>query len=156
MGILHDTADAVRATIATGSYSLTIEPELAYDTDLALEDADTLHVDIVPAGLTQEADSRASLAYSALIDVAVRYRYSQTQRNDTTQKVTHDNLEMYVDLLEEISEHLATPANRALTDKPKATWLRNDMKMPWLPQHLREHGQFTGIFQATYYVARDL
>jgi hypothetical protein len=156
MGTLHDTAEAVKTLIAAGSFSKTVDPVLAYSTDLELEDAGTLHVDVVAAGLSQAPDSRSSLEYNALIDVAVRYRFGASERQSATQQVTLANIEGYVDLLEEIAEHLATPANRALSTKTDATWIRNEIRVPWLPQHLRENGQYTGIFRATYYVAKDL
>jgi sulfite reductase beta subunit-like hemoprotein len=106
--------------------------------------------------LTAEADSRSSLAYNALIDVAVRYKFAAATQIYATQEIDLTYIEEYVDLLEAIAEHLATPGNRALTAKTDATWLRNEMRAPWVPEHIREHRQYTGIVRATYYVAKDL
>ena len=155
MSTLHDTADAVKAQInaATG-LSVEFTATLQYDTDLLLEDLDTLDVGVVPASLTMEKDSRISFAYNAGIDIAVRYRFGTADQNDDgTIKLT--SIETYSQLLEEIAEELGKPANLALTDKATATWLRNEIRFPWVPEHLRQNRQFTGIFRATYYVAKD-
>jgi len=154
MTTLHDTADAVRSQIAAGSYTLSFTPTLQYDTDLVLEDIDTLDVAIVAASLTQQADSRNSLRYEVGVDVAVRYRFG-TAEHDGEGKIKTAQIEAYIGLLEEIAEELADPSNRTLTDKAAAAWIRNEFRYPWVPEHLRQNRQYTGIFRATYVVMMD-
>ena len=155
MSTLHDTTYAVQQLIDTGSFSRNFDPVLSYDTELILEDAGTLNVAIVPGGMIQVADSRVSLRYDVAVDVAIRYRFG-TLEHDSGGAVEAAEVGALVDLLEEIAEHLAKPANRALTKKTAATWLQNEIRMPWVPEHLRQNRQYTGILRATYVVAKDL
>lgn len=156
MGTLHDTADAVRAVLAAGSFTKSATPIVSYDTELPLDEANTIRVDVVAAGMTSESESRISLRYNVLIDVAVRFKFDPSTQIFATGKIGLSHIEGFVDYLEELAEHLAKPANRALTGKTDATWLRNEIRAPWIPEHIREHRQYTGILRATYYVAKDL
>jgi hypothetical protein len=153
MSILHDTADAVMELLATGTFSKTIDPQVSYDTELLLENAGTLRVDVVAAALTAVADSRISLRYEAGIDIAVRYRFGLSEQ-ETTGAVDVKEVGAFLQLLEEIGEHLATPANRHLPLKVMATWISNEIRFPWVPDHLRQQRQYTGILRATYAVAK--
>jgi len=156
MGTLHATAEAVKDLLEATGFSKRFEPRLAYDTELALEDLDTLHVDVVAAALACQADSRASLRYEVQVDVAVRYRFGQDETDGLDGSIETDEVEPYLDLLEEIAETLADPDNRALSNKTTAVWIANELRAPWVPEHLRTLRQYTGILRATYVVAKDL
>jgi len=154
MGTLHDTADAVKELIDAGAYSKDFDIELAYDTELLLEDAGTLQVIVVAAGLEVSVDSRYSLAYECSIDIAVRYRFG-TDETDDDGKVNHNEVEAYLNLLEEIGEHLADPDNRVPSRKTLASWIGNDIRMPYVPDHIRNQRQYTGILRARYRVDKE-
>ncbi|MHB8953565.1 MAG: hypothetical protein ACYC4U_11395 [Pirellulaceae bacterium] len=154
MSTLHDTAEAVKALIDGATLSKAFDPRFCYDTDLPLEDAGTLHVDVVASGLSCVPDSRVSLRYEALVDIAVRYRFG-TAEHETDGSIDVDEIEEYIALLEEIGELLATPGNRQLATKVTATWIGNEIRFPWVPEHMRTNRQYTGILRATYYVAKD-
>ena len=154
MSTLHDIAVAVKSLLDGASLSKTLDVRLAYDTELVLEDLDTLHVDLVAAGLSTTPESRSSLEYNALIDIAVRYRFGVLE-HDTDGSIDVEEIAAYLQLLEEIGEQLADPGNRQLATTTPATWLGNEIRAPWLPDHLRNNRQYTGILRATYYAAKD-
>lgn len=156
MSTLHDTADAVKTLLDGATLSKAFDPRFVYDTNLPLEDADQLHVDIVAAGLACTADSRVSLRYEVAIDIAVRYRFGTIEQDAVDGSIAVDEIKPYADLLEEIGELLADPDNRKLTDQTVATWVGNEIRFPWVPDHLRQNRQYTGIIRATYLVAKDV
>lgn len=156
MGLLHDTAEAIRDLLNAGSFSLSFTAATTYDAELPLEDMGTLHVDVLSASMTQEPSSRSSVGYNIGVDIAVRYRFGVTDQVSATQQVDIDTVGAYIALLEEIAEHLADPDNRVLAITGKASWLRNEIRMPWVPQHMRENRQYTGIMRATYFSDKDL
>jgi hypothetical protein len=154
---LHDTASAVvtllNAGVTASAFTVSFAAAASYDTELLLEDADNaLSVVVVPASLIVSPDSRVSVRYEAGIDVALRYRFTTTHQGSDG-KVTTANVGIYMGVLEEVSQYLAKPANRALATKPTAGWIGNELRYPWIPEHLRNFRQYTGIFRATYRVA---
>lgn len=153
--ILHDIADAVKDLLDAATLSKAFDVRLAYDTELQLEDLDTLSVDLVAAGLTVSSESRSSLEYNAVLDIAVRYRFGVLEQ-ETDGSIDVEEIAEYLELLEEIGEHLAAPANRQLATTTPATWLNAEIRFPWVPEHLRSNRQYTGILRATYYAAKDL
>lgn len=155
MTTLHDTAEAVKAVIEAATLTKSFTPSFLYDTNLELPDSDTLHVDVVLAGGSMVADSRISLRYEVLVDVAVRYRFGVAEQ-EIDGSISLDDIEGYVGLLEEIAELLATPAYRSPSTKTMATWIGNEIRFPWVPEHLKQYRQYTGILRATYVVAKDL
>ena len=156
MGLLHDTAEAVRDLLDASSLSIEVNADVSYDPELPLEDLDAVHVTVVAASLLQEPDSRISVAYNIGLDVAVRYRFGVSSQI-ADQSIDIDDVGDYITLLEEIAEYLADKDNRVLTSVTgKPSWMRNEIRFPWVPQMLRENRQYTGIMRATYYSAKDL
>ena len=156
MGTLHDTVGAVKTLIENGTFSVSFDTYQSYDTELLLEDADSVRVDVVAGGMSCVSDSRVSLAYECDVDIALRYRFGVAATVAADGSIDIDDIEDYLDVLEEIGEYLADPDNRSLATKTSATWLRNTILMPWVPEHLRTNRQYTGILRATYRVAKDL
>lgn len=155
MSTLHDTALAVKTLLDAATLSKAFDPRFVYDTNLPLEDTNTLHVDIVAAGLECVPDSRGSLQYDVQIDIGVRYRFG-TVEQDTDGSIDVDEIKPYVDLLEEVGEVLADKDNRILATKIDAVWTGNEIRAPWVPDHLRQNRQYTGILRATYVVDKDV
>jgi hypothetical protein len=89
------------------------------------------------------------------IDIAVRYRFGSSEQ-ETDGSIDVDEIKVYVDLLEEIGEVLADRDNRILSDKIDAVWTGNEIRVPWVPDHLRQNRQYTGILRATYVVDKDV
>ena len=153
--ILHDIADAVKDLLDGASLSKSFTSRLVYDTELQLEDLDTLHVDLVAAGLSVAPESRASLEYNALIDIAVRYRFGVLEHG-TDGSIDVEEIAPYLALLEEIGEYLADPDNRRPPFMADAAWIGNEIRSPWVPEHLRNNRQYTGIMRATYALEKDV
>lgn len=155
MSVLHDIAVAVRIMLDTHGFSKPFDARLTYDTELQLEDLDTLHVDLVAAGLSTIPESRSSLEYNAQIDVAVRYRFGVLE-HDTDGSIDVEEIAPYLALLEEIGEYLADPDNRRPPFKADAVWIGNEIRAPWVPEQLRNNRQYTGIMRATYALEKDV
>jgi len=155
MSTLHDIAVAVKSLLDGASLSKTLDVRLTYDTELVLEDLDTLHVDLVAAGLSTIPESRASLEYNAQIDVAVRYRFGVLE-HDTDGSIDVEEIAPYLALLEEIGEFLADPDNRRPPLKADAVWIGNELRAPWVPEQLRTNRQYTGIMRVTYALEKDV
>ena len=156
MSTLHDTALAVKTLLDGATLSKAFDPRFVYDTNLPLEDADTLHVDVVAAGLECVPDTRGSLQYDVAIDIAVRYRFGSSEQEAIDGSIAVDEIKPYVDLLHEIGELLADPDNRILTTKIDAVWTGNEIRYPWVPDHLRQNRQYTGVLRATYVIDKDV
>lgn len=155
MSTLHDIAAAVKSLLDGASLSKTLDVRLTYDTELVLEDLDTLHVDLVAAGLSTIPESRSSLEYNAQIDVAVRYRFGVLE-HDTDGSIDVEEIAPYLALLEEIGEYLADPDNRRPPLKSDAVWIGNEIRAPWVPEQLRNNRQYTGIMRVTYALEKDV
>lgn len=155
MSTLHDTAVAVKALLDGATLSKAFDSRFVYDTNLPLEDADQLHVDIVIGGWSQVPNDRASVQNDVGIDIAVRYRFG-TIEQDNDGSIAVDEIGPYLNLLEEIGDLLANPGNRILVDKIDAIWTGNEVRAPWVPDHLRQNRQYTGILRATYVVDKDV
>lgn len=156
MGVLHNTAKAVRDLLNAASLSKAFTASLEYDTELSLEDLDTLEVTVVPAGLSQQQSTRGSIDYTVSVDVAVRYRFGVVDQLSATQEIDTDTIAEYGGLLEEILEYIADPDNRVLGTTPKASLQSNEIRIPWVPAHMHENRQYTGIVRASYYVNKAL
>lgn len=155
--VAHDLAAAVVAILDAGSFILSIDPQgPTYDVDTALEDMDELHVDVVPGPLEMIPDSRVSVAYTASVDVAVRYRFGTDEQFADTGKVDVSEIYKYMLLTQQIAEEVAKPANRAPSSVPTAAWIGCEIRWPWVPDDMRQRRQYTGIVRATYRVAMDL
>lgn len=153
MSVLVDIAEAVVAEINAATLTLDVEAARSYDTDALLEDLDTLRVDVVPVRLAGEMQDRGSLGREAVVDVAVRKRFgtTDTAENGLVNKSAVDEL---VDLVEEIDELLAGATR--LSTYTGAIWQVSEIRAPWMPDHLRQNRQFTGILRVTYSTTTDV
>ena len=141
MAIITDIADAVVAELNGHTFSQPFTAVRTYDTTLALEDAGTLHVTVVPKALTEEVASRAADQVDYAIDVGVRKKPAQ---------VSNAEMDPLVTLVEEIRTFFR---RRRLTAYPGAMCIRTPIEPVFAPEHLREYGQFTSILGLTFRVA---
>jgi len=165
---MQQVADALVAQLeiaeAAGSFSKSIVSERQYDTNLALEDTDIISVMVVPVRSNRTRKSRGTWNRDILLDVIVRKRFPQSDFN-ATGGIERDRLDEYVDLLEQIEDYLADPANHALDTYTDAIFIEDDSKeadsnitrelgirFAWLPEHLTELHQYTGILRVAYHV----
>ena len=142
MAVITDIADAVAAELNGHTFSQKFTAVRTYDTTLALQDAGTLHVTVVPKALTEEVASRGADQVDYAIDVGVRKKPAS---------VSNADLDPLVSLVEEIRAFFR---RRRLAAYPGAVCIRTPIEPVFAPEHLREYGQFTSILSLTFRVVR--
>ena len=140
MAVITDIADAVVAEMNAHTFSQPFTAVRTYDTTLALEDAGTLHVTVVPKALAEEVASRTADQVDYAIDVGVRKKPAS---------VSNAEMDPLVSLVEEIRAFFR---RRRLAAYPGAMCIRTPIEPVFAPEHLREYGQFTSILSLTFRV----
>jgi hypothetical protein len=165
---LQQVAAAVVALIEQGEaqsvFAHSITTERKYDTNLQLEDTDVISVQVIPA-----ISNRTRLSYNTwnrdiALDVMVRKRFPASSF-DSDGLIAKEEVDVYVELLEQIDDWLAVRANSPLPAYDQATYIEDDTKeadnsivrelgirFPYIPEHLRELHQYTGILRVAYHV----
>ena len=122
--------------------------------DMQLEDADTLHVDVVPVGIRRsELEDRGHLNRTCDFDVGVRQRFGGRDHEGRFQNTDIDGL---VELMEGVLDFLASNNGRRLSTYTDASWIEEDARVTYFPEHLRTLSQFTGILRVSYEVYVEL
>lgn len=153
--IMHTVADGVRATLAAGTFTIAVTPALNYETEMLLEGLTSLRCDVVPATATFETESRNSTRYTFGIDVGLRKKFGTTDAGSGG-VVSQAAIAALIELLEDMNEYLANSARRRLSASyAEAVWQGSEIRYLWIPGHLRQNHQYTGIFRATYAVDVD-
>lgn len=147
---LISIAEAVVAALAeasaTGEFSEEFTPELLFNTELKVENAEELRVGIVPGKAAQVVQDRGSRECDFTIDIAVRQIIRPT---DT------DSITRLFSVQREIDDYLFAlnaEDGRRLPGFPDAIWTASDLRWPYIPDMMRAHNQFTGINTVTYHV----
>ena len=152
--ILHTIAVEVADLINQAPLSLPVGATVRYNARAELETLNEARIDVVPAELLSANASRITLEHAVGIDVVVRYRFGTISHDAVyTGDIEAVDIALWVEMLEQIAAWLADPANRSLTS---AAWVRNEIRLPWVPAHLLEHRQYTGILRAFYQAEEDL
>lgn len=148
-------AEAVQEELAESSFSLQFIPTLTYDAQLKLEDADTLHVDVVPVRADPERIDRKTIRWTSLVDIGIRYRFGVNYQNPDTGHIDtyHVNRLMYLE--QEIVEvffresRIERLTDATMSDEPA-------VRTAWIPKHMAEWSQFTGIIRVTYQTETEI
>lgn len=155
-------AEAVKERIIAGADSLT-ETEytvrrsyLEWDLDLKglekseLSDGEMLTIDVVAHTTDQETElsSRDTNRFTVPIDIAVRRKFGENEKDKTTGRIKIKEIDRYVLLIQEL--HLMFTAKRLVqVDFPYSVWdgEKGGTRILANPDrdHLRELKQFTGI-----------
>jgi len=153
--LLIDVTDAVVAELVTGlaasAFSRSFEPYRIFDAMFELTDSD-LHVEVMPAGIEIDAAARDAFAYDVSVDVFIRQKIQRTGEQEDNE------IEGLLELEEEIARYLTADDANTLTGKRLASMAaavssgHAEIRVPYIPRHLREWRQFTGIVTATYQV----
>lgn len=164
-----DPAEAVEVSVAKGvvaqlaaaNLSRPITPVRSWadwiaplETDNTCKE-DVLYVDVVPVATAQEveASSRATLAYTVPIDIAVRRKFGPDWQDQETLRINVREVDAMMFLVQEIHE-LFTLAR--MQDFEAGTWLETKRLVAPHKPHLRDLRQFTGIVRVTFRVDRKL
>lgn len=153
-----EIAEAVQAALAAGiSFGGVDLPAVrSYaEWDEAIEDLDTLHVDVVPlqTGPGVSLDDRGSVEYTCEIDVGVRYRFGTTDQDSVTGRVDVDKVDALKLLVQTIAEFFMIDR---LSDTNTASWQETEIKLSWSRKHLRQMRQFFGFVRLTFLATRTL
>jgi len=150
VSVAEKLKDLLQAGQDAEAFSTDITPVRGYDTTEVLQDLDTLHCDVVIAATTPELRSRVGLDYLCEVDVAIRKKFGVADADADTGRVPNTSIDPLVLLLEEIVEYVAAKSRRGLASTPPAAWKSAVIPVPFHPEHLQEHRQFTGVVRVTY------
>lgn len=141
MATIIDIADSVVAELNGHSFSQPVTAVRHYAPQFELAEMTTLHVTVVPKGISSTSLDRSRDAFDYQLDLAVQ------------QKVDPSNLPLdaLMTLTEEIAEHFRTGS---LTSFPAARCTEVTNEPVFAPEHLVELGQFTSVITLTFKVFR--
>jgi hypothetical protein len=148
MSVLIDVADAVTAELNGHVFSQEFTATRTYaDWDEQLSTYE-LRSDVVPvASMPTELDTRGSVNYLCSVDIGIR---KKLEAGDSD-RVDAEIVDPLVRLIEEIHEW--TIGKELNYD---ATWESTIFVAAYVPEHLRQNNQFTGIVRVTYSVSKCL
>ncbi len=144
---LIKVAEAIRKELAGAVFSQSFQPVRSYDTDTELEDLDVLHVDVVPAGLTPEPESNTSMAYDCMVDIGIRKRFGSDAVDSDTGKLEEEEIDRLLAFEQDMIQFFP---QRGLTAYTSAKFISIEVRIAWVPEHIRQYQQFTGILRVTY------
>lgn len=157
--VLVSIADAIKDEInsMTGLIrEVTAERSYA-DWDLPLDDFDQLQVDVVPVNTAEtELDARGQTRYLCRTYIGVRYRFRPEDRVAASGRIDLEQIDELIELLEQFHDEFIKEGNgRRLTSYTTAVWQETSIRTWYIREHLREHGQFTGIIETSYEVTKE-
>lgn len=140
MPVITDVADAVVAELNAATFSQSFTAKRHYQPRYELADLQTLHVTVIPSGLTTQLLGRGQSQREVAIDIAVQKKLDQEQNAD---------VDPLMALAEEIAEHFR---GRRLTDFPNAIWSKTEHRAIYATEHLQQYRQFTSVMTLTFKV----
>lgn len=141
MAVIIDIADAVTATLNSGTFSLPFFAERMYQPIFELPEMDALHVTVVPAGIpAMEKASRGSKQRDYRIDVAVQKKYEEE---------TPSELDPLMDLVEEIIDVFDS---KRLESYDSAICVKAENAPVFAQEHMEQYRQFTSLISLTFRV----
>jgi hypothetical protein len=137
-------ADEITTDLEKKSWSLAFKPKRAYKINPKLEDTDQVVVLVAMVATREIPDSRNEWTYEHDLDVGVLYRASP----DAGEAIA--KFDECLKLAEEIADYYRH--RRATTsDMPLiAVQWGAGTGAPYIPEHINEHNQFTGVIRLTF------
>jgi hypothetical protein len=150
-------SEAVAIGLPTG-----IEARRSYaDWDENFEGLKTTAIDVVFAasnsamGSLVELEAADWLAYRPMVDIAIRKRFEQTDR-DTDGRLLNTSVDPLATLLQSIHEHFAARRNSGVLDGlAEAKWLEGNV-MSWVNQRKLRQGLFEGVVRIKFSYRRQI
>jgi hypothetical protein len=114
-------------------------------------------VDVVfRAETSPELEDQSALDYEVSIDVALRCRFGQEDRDNATGRLKNESIDPLVTLAEQMHEHFVSDRNgTTLPNEPTATWQQSDVKLYWDRKKIRE-GLFYSWFRLVFSISKDI
>lgn len=138
MPLITVVADAVVAELNGQSFSLPFTAQRHYQPRYELSDLKTLHVTVIPNGLTTGNLGRGGTQREVAIDIAVQQKLSNE---------TNTGLDPLLALAEEIAESFQP---KRLTAYPNAIWSKTEFRAIFSTEHLQQNRQFTSVMTVTF------
>jgi len=140
--VIADIAEAVKAELNAHDFSMEFEAARDYLPVFDLQDMQTLHVTVVPSGVTIAKLDRSRTQSDVQVDMGIQKKLS-----------TADNAEIdaLMALVEDVMDFLRF---RKLEAFPEALWVSTENNPIFVREHLSEMRQFTSVLSLTYRVAR--
>lgn len=148
---------AAHAFLAAATLSQAIDPQRNYaDWKLELKELNVLRVDVVLVSTAWQSELTArgaKLAYTVPIDIAVRYRFGQADKDDDSGELSVTKIDELMGLTAEIHELFT---EQRLTNFQAGVWQESRVLVAPLISALRERSQFTGINRITFRAEKSL
>jgi hypothetical protein len=141
MATIIDITDSVVAEINATAFSQPVTAARHYAPQFEIAEMGTLHVSVVPKGLSSKSLDRSRDTFDYLVDVAVQQKVDQA----------NPPLDVLMGLVEEIADHFRAAA---LTSFPNTRCIEVKNDPVYSPEHLSELGQFTSVLTLTFKVWR--
>lgn len=138
MPLITAVADAVVAELNGQSFSLPFTAQRHYQPHYELQDLKSLHVTVIPNGLTKANLGRGVQQRDVAIDIAVQQKLSNE---------TNSDLDPLLALAEEIAESFQS---KRLTAYPQAIWKQTEFRAIYSAEHLQQNRQFTSVLTVTF------
>jgi hypothetical protein len=157
-------ADEVVAVINTAETADQFDPlefraRRSYaDWDDDYKDLQDLAVDVVFTASNSgqiELDSVSSLGSEPTIDVAIRKRFLQADRDESTGRLRNESVDPLVRLVEQIHELVAAERHSVieLGDGISANWMESNV-VSWVNQRMLREGLFEGVVRIRFNVSK--
>ncbi len=154
--IAVSVANAVVSYLAAAGTTTSIDPERSYaDWELALEDAETLHVDValVTSELGIGLSARGMERFVVPVDVAIRKRFGTDKQDDDTGRIDLANIDELMLLTQEVFEAFLPHRLTTFTD---AVWESTKVLVAADRDMLRTARQFTSVIRVTFVVNKAI
>jgi hypothetical protein len=137
-----DVADAVVASLNTGSFGVPLNAVRKYVPVVELSNLTELNVTVVPKSAEITTATRTSSYFDCTIDIGIQQKVNPDEPTE---------LDALADLAEQIVDHLRLSSLDAL---PSAAWLSIANEPVFAPEHLDQQRVFTSVVSVTYRVRR--
>lgn len=153
--LLITLADAIVAALKEEDFGLEFECERNYANYAdRLEDLGDLRIDVIPQSRqAAELDSRGSVSYQMVVDVAVRKRFDQSDQESSTGLVRLEEKDRLLLFVEQIHEFFAHSSRRELVENMH--WQSSADVAAYTPEELRQMRLFKALVRLTYDVHVD-
>lgn len=146
----NDAADAVVTAINAATLTVDVEAKRSYESyELELKETGRVRVDVMPVPTEAKSafETQDKLRYDLPVHVVIRRKLNSSEIDAKDPTVTRAAVDELVDLLFEIYEAIV----EALTeDDTDPTMQAVELQALWVPDHLMQMHQYTGIIKLTF------
>ena len=142
MAVIVDIAETVKDELNGGAFSQPFTSERQYQPVFELAEMSTLHVTVVPRGVTIHSVGRGLVRHDYQIDIAVQKKFAA---GDTIE------LDPLMALVEEIGDFFH---RRRLAGLPSAACVKIENAPVYATEHMEQLRQFTSVVTLTFRVLR--